>query len=128
MPRYTLLDAQDSFADLTAAILHDRRLPLGVRSPQFFDQASSKPKFGEGSLKSGFVLEFFALLRREISFKKNLAWIVLLRRKRNYQNDAKQAGKKSRANQPHARTSRGDNQAAGSLPFHRRWELGVLLG
>src|SRR5205809_6750688 len=37
MPRYTFLDAQDSFADLTAAILHDRRLPIGVRSPQFFD-------------------------------------------------------------------------------------------
>jgi hypothetical protein len=124
MPRYTFLDAQDSFADLTAAILHDRRLPIGVRSPQFFDQASSKPKFGEGSLKSVFVLEFFALLRREISFKKNLAWIVLLRRKRNYQKKEKQGRKTSRANPPHARTSRGDNQAAGRFSFHRRRELG----
>jgi hypothetical protein len=94
-----------------------------VRSPQFFDQAPGKPKFGEGSLKSVFVLELFALLRREISFKKNLARIVLLRRKRNYQKKEKQGGKKSRANLPHARNNRGDNQAAGRFSFHRRREL-----
>src|SRR5437667_9517169 len=123
MPRYTFLDAQDSFADLTAAILHDRRLPIGVRSPQFFDQAPSKPKFGEGSLKSVFVLELFTLLRRQISLKKNIARIVLLRRKRNYQKKEKQRAKKSRGNPPHAATSRDDNQATGRFSFHRGREL-----
>jgi hypothetical protein len=49
-----------------------------LRSTQLFNQASSKPKFGEGSLESVFVLEFFALLRRQIRLKKNFARIVLL--------------------------------------------------
>src|ERR1700719_135554 len=123
MPRYAFLNSQDSFADLTPAILHDRRLPIGVRSPQFFDQAPGEPKFGESSLKSAFVLELFALLRRQISFKKNIARVILLRRKRNCQKEAKQGSQKSRANSPHAGTSRGDNQAAGRFSFHRRREL-----
>src|SRR6266487_3311914 len=122
-PRYALLNSEDSFADLTAAILHDRGLPIGVRSPQFFDQTPSKPKFGEGSLKAVFVLELFALLRRQISFKKNLARVVLLRRKRNCQKEEKQGGKKSRANPPRARTSEGESQAAGRFSSHRRREL-----
>jgi hypothetical protein len=123
MPRYALLNSQDSLADLMAAIFDDRGLPIRMRSPQLFDQASSEPKFGQGSLKSVFVLELFALLRREISFKKNVARIVLLRRKRNYQKKEKQGGKKRRANSPHATTSRGDNQAAGRFSFHRRRQL-----
>src|SRR6266496_3998496 len=79
MSRYALLNSQDSLADLTAAIFDDRGLPIGMRFPQLFDQASSEPKFGQSSLKSVFVLEFFALLRGQISFKKNVARIVLLR-------------------------------------------------
>src|SRR6266540_2003948 len=123
MSRYALLNSQDSLADLTAAIFDDRGLPIGMRFTQLFDQASSEPKFGQSSLKSVFVLEFFALLRGQISFKKNVARIVLLRWKRNYQKEEKQAGEKSRANSPHATTSRDDNQAAGRFSFHRRRQL-----
>src|SRR6266508_6490788 len=120
MPPYAVLNSQDPLADLTAAIFDDRGLPIGMRFPQLFDQASSEPKFGQGSLESVFVLQLFALLRGQISLKKNVARIVLLRRKRNYQKEEKQAGEKSRANSPHATTSRDDNQAAGRFSFHRR--------
>ena len=109
MSRYALLNSQDSLADLTAAIFDDRGLPIGMRFPQFCDQASSEPKLGQGSLESVFVLQLFALLRGQISFKKNVARIVLLRRKRNCQKKEKQAGEKNRANSPHATTSRDDN-------------------
>jgi glycosyltransferase involved in cell wall biosynthesis len=54
-----------------------------IAAPQLFDQASSKPIFGQGTFNSVFVLQLFALLRRQISFKKNFARIVYLRRKRN---------------------------------------------
>ena len=100
MSRYALLNSQDSLADIAAAIFDDHGLPIRMRSPQLLDQAPSEPKFGQGSLKSVFVLQLFALLRGQISFKKNLARIVLLRRKRNYQKKGKQAGEKSRANAP----------------------------
>src|SRR5204863_794878 len=123
MPRYAVLNSQDSLADLTAAIFDDRGLPIRMRSPQLFDQASSEPKFGQGRLQLAFVLQFFPLLRGEISFKKNVARIVLLCRKRNYQKKKKQAGEKSRANSPHATTRRADNQATGRVLFHRRRQL-----
>jgi hypothetical protein len=120
---YALLNSQDSLADLTTAIFDDRGLPIGMRPPQLFDQASSEPKFGQGSFKSVFVFQLFTLLRGQISFKKNIARIVLLRRERNYQKKEKQAGEKSRASSPHATTSRDHNQAAGRFSFHRRRQL-----
>jgi hypothetical protein len=123
MSRYALLNSQDSLADLTAAIFDDRGLPIGMRPPQLFDQASSEPKFGQGSPKSVFVFQLFSLLRGQISFKKNVTRIVLLRRERNDQKKKKQAGEKNRGNSPHAKTSRDDNQAAGRFSFHRRRQL-----
>ena len=123
MSRNALLNSQNSLADLTAPIFDDGGLPIGMRPLQLFDQASSEPKFGQGSLESVFVLQLFALLRGQISFKKNFTRIVLLRRQRNDQNKEKQAGEKNRDNSPHAKTSRDDNQVAGRFSFHRRRQL-----
>jgi hypothetical protein len=50
-----------------------------VRFAQFLDQAAGEPILGQSSLESILLLEFFALLRGEIGFKENFAWIVLLR-------------------------------------------------
>ena len=50
-----------------------------MRFAQFLDQAASEPILGQRSLESILALEFFALLRGQISFEENFAWIVLLR-------------------------------------------------
>jgi hypothetical protein len=72
------LKSQNRFADFAPAIFHNRWLPLSVRFAQFLDQAAGEPILGQSSLESVLALEFFALLRGEISFKENVAWIVLL--------------------------------------------------
>jgi len=72
------LNSQDSFADFTAAIFHDRWLPISVRSAQLLDQASGKSIFGQGSFESVFVLQFLAVLRRQVSFKKHFARVISL--------------------------------------------------
>ena len=79
LPCESLLKSQNPFADLAPAIFHNRWLPLSVRFAQFLNQAAGKPILGQGSLESVLALEFFALLRGEISFEENFAWIVLLR-------------------------------------------------
>jgi hypothetical protein len=50
-----------------------------MRLAKFFNQAAGEPILGQSSLKSVLALKFFALLRGEIGFEKNFAWIVLLR-------------------------------------------------
>jgi hypothetical protein len=75
----SVLKSQNRFADFAPAIFHNRGLPLTVRFAQFLDQAAGEPILGQSSLEPVLALEFFALLRGEIGFKKNFAWIVLLR-------------------------------------------------
>jgi hypothetical protein len=123
MSRYAFLNSQDSFPDLTTAIFHNRRLPIGVRSPQLFDQTSSKSKFGQRSLKSVFVFELFALLCREISFKKNLARIVLLSVNNAAEDNGKESNEQSSTNPPHHLMTRESEPLPGRLSFHRRREL-----
>ena len=120
MPRYALLDSQDPFADLTAAIFYDRWLPVPMRPTQLFDQASSKPKLGEGSLESVFMLQFFALLRRQIGLKKNFARIVLLADKEVARQDKKEEDEQSRTDSPHATMRRHDRPATTSFSLHGR--------
>jgi hypothetical protein len=49
-----------------------------VRLAQLLDEAASEPILGQSSFESVLALEFFALLRGEIGFEENVAWIVLL--------------------------------------------------
>jgi hypothetical protein len=79
LPCDSLLKSQNPFADFAPAIFHNRWLPLSVRFAQFLNQAASEAILGQGSLESVLTLEFLALLRGEIGFKENFAWIVLLR-------------------------------------------------
>src|SRR5437762_13422373 len=123
MPRYAVLNSQDSLADLMAAIFDDRGLPIRMRSPQLFDQASSEPKFGQGSLQSVFVLQLFALLRGEISFKKNVARIVLLGWKNADEDSRKETNKQSSTNSPHHLMKRESEPTPGRCSFHRRRQL-----
>src|ERR687888_76027 len=123
MSRYAFLNSQDSFANLSATVVHDRRLPIGVRSPQLFNQASSKSQFGQGSLESVFVLQLFALLRRQISFKKNFTRIVLLRWKNANEDSSKETNKQSSINSPHHMMKWESEPTPGRFSFHRRRQL-----
>ena len=120
MPRYALLNSQDSLADLAAAIFDDRGLPIRMRSPQLLDQAPSEPKFGQGCLKSVFVLQLFALLRGQISFKKNFARIILLRWKNSEENSIKKSTQKSSTNSPRNLVMLEIEPTPGRFWFHRR--------
>src|SRR4030095_3395603 len=113
MSRYALLKSQDSLADLTAAIFDDRGLPIGMRFPQLFDQASSEPKFGQGSLESVFVLQLFALLRGQISLKKNIARIVLLRPKNAAEDNRNETNKQSSTSPSHHLMTRESEPVPG---------------
>jgi hypothetical protein len=67
-----------------------------VRFAQFLDQAACEPIFGQSSLESVLALEFFALLRREIGFEENFAWIVLLSDRENRCGEEKCGGEPGR--------------------------------
>src|SRR5262249_45955512 len=78
LPCDSLLKSQNRFADFAPAIFHNRWLPLSVRFAQFLDQAAGEAILGQSSLEPVLALQFFALLRGEISFEENLARIILL--------------------------------------------------
>src|SRR5207253_4866107 len=128
LPRYSLLNSQDSFADLATAIFHDRRLPISVRPAQLRDQASSKSIFGQGSLEPVFMLQLLPLLCGEIRFKKNFARIILLSHKNARSPDEKNESEQSRGGAPHAMSRRKDKPATGRFSFHRQRELVERLG
>jgi hypothetical protein len=94
-----------------------------VRFTQLFDQASSKPKFGQGSFKSVFVLQLFALLRRQISFKKKFTRIVLLPSKNADEDSEEETNKQSSTNTPHHLMKRESEPTPGRFSYHRRREL-----
>src|SRR6266480_189169 len=102
-----------------AAIVYDRRLPIGVRFPQLFNQASSESKFGQRSLESVFVLQFFALLRRQISFKKNIARITLLSPKSAGEDNRNETYKQSSTSPSHDLMTRESEPVPGRISFHR---------
>ena len=126
MSRYAFLNSQDSFSDLTAAIFHDRRLPIRVRFPQVFNQASGKSQFGQGRFESVFLFQLFALLRGQISFEKNIARIVLLRRK-NTDETRRRRSHGGEANRKAECTDQSKQKAAHFSPSPLHWDL-VLLG
>jgi hypothetical protein len=94
-----------------------------VRSPQLFDEAASKSQFGQGGLKSIFVLQLFALLRRQISFKKNIARIIYLRWKNADEDSRKETNKQSSTNSPHHLMKRESEPTPGRCSFHRGRQL-----
>jgi hypothetical protein len=90
-----------------------------VRFAQFLDQAAGEPILGQSSLESVLALEFFALLRGEIGFKENFAWIVLLRDGEHRCGEEKYGREPSPAS--HYTTLRRHTQPAGeSFPVHWR--------
>src|SRR5438128_755538 len=117
-----LLNSQDAFADFTAAIFHDRWLPVGMRSAQRLDQASRKSIFRQRRLESVFVLQLFTLLRGEIGFEKNFARVILL----PYDGGSPEEQENSeqcRTGSLYATSKRHDKPAVGRIPVHRRREL-----
>src|SRR5437867_792237 len=120
LPRRSLLNPQDAFANLTAAIVHDGWLPIGMRSTQRFDQASSKSIFRQGRLEAVFVLKLFALLRGQIGLQENFTRIILLPEKNVLSSDQNQDSEQSSAGSPHAMARRHGRPAPGRFCFHRR--------
>ena len=74
------LHPQDVFADLAAAVIDNRRLPVAVRFLQFLEQAAGKTELGERGLELIVVLEFLALLRGHVGLEKDFARVVRLGR------------------------------------------------
>jgi len=74
-----ILNAQNAITDFAAAIFHDRRLPVWVRFPQFFDQTSGKAILRQSCLEMVLALQLFRLLGGQVSFEKSFAWVILLR-------------------------------------------------
>jgi hypothetical protein len=66
-----------------------------MRFAQFLDQAAGETIFGQSSFESILLLEFFTLLRGEIGFEENFAWIILLRDGENRCGEEKCSGKPS---------------------------------
>src|SRR5438552_10888948 len=94
-----------------------------MRSAQRLDQASRKSIFRQGRLESVFTLEFFALLRRQISFQKNFARILCLPQKNACTCGEKEECDQSRTSSLHAMARRHDKPTGGRFLFHRRREL-----
>jgi hypothetical protein len=119
----SLLKSQDRFADFAPTIFHNCWLPLSVRFAKFLDQAAGEPILGQSSLESVLALEFFALLRREISFEENFTWIVLLRDGEHPCAEEKYSGEQSRPASHDTTLRRHDRPTEGSFLYHRRREL-----
>src|SRR5207245_11638908 len=106
LSRCLVLDAKNIFRHFAAAILHDGGLPVGMTLAQFLQKTSGKTVFGQGGSELVFVLEFFTLLRRHVGLKKQLAWVVRLRRKLSRRRKDKETDESNQAGPIHAIMSR----------------------
>jgi hypothetical protein len=95
LPCDSLLESQNRFADFASAIFHNRWLPLSVRFTQFLNQAAGEAILGQSGLEAVLTLEFLALLRGEIGFEEDFAWIVLLRSDEHRCGEEKYGGEES---------------------------------
>jgi hypothetical protein len=94
-----------------------------VRFAQFLDQAAGEAILGQSSLESVLLLELFALLRGEISFEENFAWIVLLRDGEHRCGEEKYGRQASGDASSYTTLRRNDKPTGGSYLYHRRREL-----
>src|SRR5205823_7240064 len=74
-----VLDAQNAFAHFATAIFDNRRLPIGVRLAQLFEQSPGEAVLGERGFKLGLMFQLLPLLGGHISFEECLTRIVGLR-------------------------------------------------
>jgi hypothetical protein len=65
-------------------------------------------------------LEFFALLRREIGFQENLAWIALLRDGEHRRGEEKYGGETSGPASHYTTPQRHTQPSGERFPVHRR--------
>ena len=96
------LHAHDILANLAAAIIDNRRLPIGVGFTQFLEQTAGETELGESSLELVVVLQFLALLGGHVGLEKDFAWVVRLRRELGGRANETKTGEKNQTDFFHA--------------------------